>query len=256
MTAGLGAPWHIRKFSLLTVGVMANALVVPTLVLWLLSQASTAPAVIRLGPTGDRLSADDLAQIARLAKDKAGSPWVVVGYPPAPLRDSAQWFVTVFIGPDSWKSALNIGTTLTLVTTLSAPAVYEGQKVWRVEAVGQYAQLPVSGSDQRLVLSGRDLNRPFRVVGAVDEGALRTIVSIIRGSPTVPAPSTTGQPPAPIFTTVQGQWPIANVVFRDASLVEVGLLDENPLEKSGQKVMMRKVGATWSIERLFFWIAD
>jgi hypothetical protein len=66
-----GLRGSIRKFSLLTVGVMANALVVPTLVLWLLSQALTAPPVIRLGPTGDRLSADDLAQIARLAKDKA-----------------------------------------------------------------------------------------------------------------------------------------------------------------------------------------
>jgi hypothetical protein len=106
--------------------------------------------------------------------------------------------------------------------------------VWRVEAVGLYAQLAVSGSDQRLVLSGRDLNRPFKVVGAVDHG-------------------TAARP-----DLYDRSGPVADRKCRlsDASLVEVGLLDENPLEKSGQKVMMRKVGATWSIERLFFWIAD
>jgi hypothetical protein len=56
------------------------------------------------------------------------------------------------------------------------------------------------------------------------------------------------EPAAPIFTTVQGYWPITRAVFRDASTVEVGLLDEKSLlENSGQAVVMRKVGAMWSV---------
>lgn len=52
------------------------------------------------------------------------------------------------------------------------------------------------------------------------------------------------------------RWPITRVMFRNASSVDVELLDEKPLEKSGQAVAMRKVGATWSIVGLSYWIAD
>jgi hypothetical protein len=236
---------------------MANALVFTTLVLWLSIQAPPAVGVIRLGPAGDRLSADDLAQIARLAKAESGSPWLVVAYPPGPMIDSTRWFVTVFLEPDSWNSALNIGTTLTLGAALSAPGAYEATKTWRVQASGKYAQIPVPGSDPRVVRGARDLNRPFPVVGVIDETALLAIVSLIRGSPTIqPPPSPTRQPAVPILTTVQGHWPITRAVFRNASSVDVQLLDEKASEKSGQGVALRKVGPSWSVSGLTYWIAD
>jgi hypothetical protein len=155
------------------------------------------------------------------------------------------------------KSELNVGTTLSIAAALESPTAYDGQKTWRVERVGQWAQVPVPGSDPRLVSDGRDLNRPFPVGGSIDEEALKAIVSLIRSSPTVEPPtSTPGKPVAPMFTKVNGHWPIARAVFRDASLVDLELLDEKPQEKSGQAIRLRKTPAGWSIQALSFWIAD
>jgi hypothetical protein len=226
------------------------------LIAWSLIQVPSAQSIIRLGPTGNRLSADDLAQIARLARENGGEAWVVVAYPP-PFDSGARWYATVFIGPSNWKSDLNLGKTLSIVAALNSPTAYEGQKTWRVDRVGQYAQVPVPGSDPRFVPGGRDLNRPFPVAGSVDEEALKAIVSLIRSSPTVQPPkSTTGQPVAPIFTKVNGQWPIARVLFRDSAAAEVSLTDERPAEKSGQSVTLRKTATGWSVQGLSYWIAD
>ena len=100
--------------------------------------------------------------------------------------------------------------------------------------------------------------RRFRSPDPLSDEALLSIVALIRDSPPVSAPTSTdrGQPVARIFTNVEGTWPIASIVVREASLVEVSMLDANPAEKSGQKVVMRGAGKAWTIERLFAWIAD
>jgi hypothetical protein len=186
---------------------------------WALIQVALARPVIRLGPAADRLTADDLAQFDKLARQKGGEAWLVLTYPPPPVSEPSLWYALVFIAPSTWHSTINTGTTLSVAATAS-----DGPRTWRVERVAQYAQAPVSGTDPRAVTGGRDLNRPFPVWGSVDEEALKALVALIRSSPTVSPPiSTTGQPVAPIFTKVNGSWPISRVVFRDAGSVEVSL---------------------------------
>jgi len=43
---------------------------------------------------------------------------------------------------------------------------------------------------------------------------------------------------------------------RQGNAVEVSLIDPKPFEKSGQKVMLRGSGQSWTAEWLSIWIAD
>jgi hypothetical protein len=120
-----------------------------------------------------------------------------------------------------------------------------------------YVQVPVSTAQPDAIVDGRDLNRPFRVVGTFDDDSLVAIVSFIRSGPIlgVPSDATTGLPPSGIFRQVEKSWPISSVVQRP-NAAEVSLLDQSPYEKSGQTVTLRKEGTSWTVTYLGRWIAD
>jgi hypothetical protein len=214
-------------------------------------------AVVRLGPTGGRLSVADLDQIAQVTSGSIGDNWVVAARSPT-MVSGARWFVTMFGLPNRQTALVRRGPTITVIAPLTTPTSYEDQKTWGVTgSVGEYAQVPVPGSDPRIVRDGRDLNRPFRVVGEVTDETLAAVVALVRTSPTIPPPlSAKGQPVASIFTTVRGSWPISTVVARSSSVIEVSLLDEKPNEMSGQKIVLHGSGRVWSVDRLLAWIAD
>ena len=86
--------------------------------------AAQAPAIapIRLGPTGDRLTNDDLDQIGRLSQGVGGVVWVLVGHPPMFDR-SPPWYVEVYLEPDRTSSDVRRGR-IQLVTA-SLPSGYD-----------------------------------------------------------------------------------------------------------------------------------
>ena len=215
-------------------------------------------AVIRLGPTGSRLSLADLDQIAKAARGSVGDTWVVVGHSPG-MMAPPRWFVTAFGSSNRQTALVRRGPTISVVAPLTTPTSYEDQKTWGVTGpVGEYAQVPVPGSDPQVVRDGRDLNRPFRVVGDVNDETLAAVVALVRTSPMI-APSPTrreGQPVASIFTTVRGSWPITTIVARGPSMIEVKLLDEESQERSGQTVELHGSRRVWTVGRLLAWIAD
>jgi hypothetical protein len=141
--------------------------------------------------------------------------------------------------------------------SLPSQTAYGAAKRWELVSAADYAQVLVQGTKPHAITGSRDLNRPFRIVGTLDDEALFGIVSLIRTSPKVPTPpdTRTSQPIAGIFTQVEGSWPIVAMI-RQGDAVEVSLLDTKPSEKSGQKVVLRGSGRSWTIDRLFFWIAD
>jgi hypothetical protein len=221
--------------------------------LTLQSEPSTA---IRLGPTGNRLTADDLAQIGRL--DFGGrAVWVLVGRPRG-FEPSNSWYVEAYLKPDRVSPSIRRGRLAVLKAEMSSPDAYDGPKTWELTSMRDYAQVPVSTVRPDAMASGRDLNRPFAVVGTFDDDLLVAVVSFIRSGPSISLSSAprTGPPPIGIFRTVEKSWPIEFLRRLADTAVEVSLLDVSPNEKSGQTVMLRKYDTSWTVVHLAHWIAD
>lgn len=213
-----------------------------------LTLQSIAPA-IRLGPTGNRLTSDDIDQIGRL--DFGGrAVWVLEGKPRG-FEPSNSWYVVAYLEPDQIRADIRRGRLAVLKAEMTSPEAYDGPKKWAVVSTGDYAQVPLSGAKPDAVAGGRDLSRPFRVVGAIDDDSLVAIVSFIRTGPANTAPS-----PNDIFRRVEKSWPVDSVIQLSADAVEVSLLDSRPNEKSGQKVIVRREPPSWRVVRLMAWIAD
>jgi len=220
--------------------------------------AAQAPAIapIRLGPTGDRLTNDDLDQIGRLSQGVGGVVWVLVGHPPM-FDGSPPWYVEAYLEPDRTSSEVRRGRIQLVKASLPSQTAYAAAKRWELVSGAEYAQVVVQGTKPHAITGSRDLNRPFRIVGTINDEALVAIVALIRSSPKVPPPpdARTSQPIAGIFTQVEGSWPIVSMT-RQGNAVEVSLIDPKPFEKSGQKVMLRGSGKSWTAEWLSIWIAD
>jgi hypothetical protein len=77
-------------------------------------------------------------------------------------------------------------------------------------------QVPISTARPDAIAGGRDLNRPFRVVGTLDDDSLVALVSFIRSGPIIAVPSqarAAAPPPNGIFRQ-EKSWPISSVVTR------------------------------------------
>ena len=147
-----------------------------------LTLQSTTSSPIRIGPTGDRLTADDLEQIRRL--DFGGrAVWVLVGQPPGGFERSNSWYVTAHLDPDHVRPDIRRGRIAVLKAEMTSPDAYDGPKTWTLASMFDYAQVPISTARPDAIAGGRDLNRPFRVVGALDDDSLVAVVSFIRTGP-------------------------------------------------------------------------
>lgn len=109
--------------------------------------------------------------------------------------------------------------------------------------------MPVPGTDPNAVTDERDLNRPFRVAIPLSDSDLVSLVAFIRGSPALASAQST----APIFSRVQGAWPIAGVVStaEPGAVLAVGLIAPNDKEEeSGQRVELARTANGWVVVRL------
>jgi hypothetical protein len=220
-----------------------------------LTLQSTTSSPIRLGPTGDHLTADDLEQIRRLDFGGRGV-WVLVGRPHG-LDPSNSWYVFAYLDPDHVRADIRRGRIAVLKAEMTSPDAFDRPKTWALASMLDYAQVPASTAKPDAIAGGRDLNRPFRVVGTLDDDSLVAVVSLIRTGPIIPVPYQFRivPPPNGIFREVEKSWPISSLVHR-ADAVEVLLLDQNAYEKSGQRVILRREGTSWTVTYLSAWVAD
>jgi hypothetical protein len=221
------------------------------------TQSGTA-LFVRLGPTGDRLTSDDVDQIRRLRPD-AKPVWLVVGHPRT-FIPSNSWYVEAYLAPDASQTRVRRGQIVWVKAELTSPEAYDSPKRWEFVSTAGYAQVSVEGGGTDAITGPRDLNRPFKVVGTFDDDTLVSIVSFVRSSPSFsPPPSSRPEPPqvpTGIFRQVQGTWPIAAIIGQGESGVELSLLDSSPYEKSGQRVILRRNGNSWVVAHLSAWFAD
>jgi hypothetical protein len=220
------------------------------------TQSGTA-LFVRLGPTGDRLTSDDVDQIRRLSPD-AKPVWLVVGHPRT-FFPSNSWYVEAYLGPDASQTRVRRGQIVWVKAELTSPEAYDSPKRWEFVSTAGYAQVSAESGRTDAITGPRDLNRPFKIVGTFDDDTLVSIVSFVRSSPSfTPPPSSRPEPPVTtgIFRQVQGTWPIEAIIGQGESGVELRLLDSSPYEKSGQSVILRKNGNSWIVTHLSAWVAD
>jgi hypothetical protein len=234
---------------------MTRLLILGTLGLFLTFQSAPSTAV-RLGPTGNHLTSGDLDQINRL--DVGGrAAWVLEGQARGGIRSNS-WYVVAYLTADQTRAGIRRGRLAVLKAEMTSPDAYDGPKRWELVSMGDYAQVPLSGADPDALTGSRDLNRPFTVVGTVEDDSLVAIVSLIRTGPAIAIEfqDKTGPPPTGMFRRVEKSWPIKSLLMLSADAVEVSLLDPSRMEKSGQKVWLRKYGTSWNVTRLAAWFAD
>ena len=224
------------------------------LVVWsLVFSLQTPPATLhRVGPTAAHLSADDVAQITRIASDAGGQPWVIVGrqLPLLPPSDML-WFVDVYFAPSQSGEHVRRGRAMTLTSRIPSRGDFGTTRTWSPATMGEpffdWAQVPEPGRHADDVTSSRDINRPFRVIGAISDDALIGAMAAVRLSPALPLPAgwPPGQPISEHALRVAGAWPIA-LVMAEGDGVGVHLrVGEN--ESGGQRVLVRERNGQWEV---------
>jgi len=214
----------------------------------LLQAAAAAP--VRLGPSADQLSKIDIAGISTLVEGQ-GPVWVLIAQSQGFIPGR---FVEVFLSPEVRTPSLRRGR----MVSVQAPPPTTGDvaSVWkRTGAEQPYAQVPLSRTDPDQVTNSRDLNRPFRIVGAFSDEEIVSLVAFIRSSPKVPGNPRPGGTLVMPNSEVQGQWPIG-LLSHSGGEIRVSLLDNDPRERSGQSVIVRRDGTTWIVQRVNMWVSD
>jgi hypothetical protein len=111
---------------------------------------------------------------------------------------------------------------------------------WNVSATESYGQVAIPGRSFDDIRGDQDMNRPFRVIGRLDDDELVRIVQLVRSDPPVRG-----------VDHIQ-PLPILSVQRRDDDSVDVTLRGGH---LRGQKVTLRQVGQDWLIVSVAMWIA-
>jgi hypothetical protein len=214
----------------------------------LLQAAAVAP--LRLGPSADQLTNLDVAEISKLVEGQ-GPAWVLIAQSQGFIPGR---FVDVFLSPQVRTLSLRRGRMVSVQA--SPPTTGDVAGIWkRAGAEQPYAQVPLSRTDPDQVTNSRDLNRPFRIAGAFSDEEIVSLVAFIRSSPTVPGSPRPGGTLVLPNSEVQGQWPIG-LLSHSGDDIRISLLDNDPRERSGQYVIVRRDGTTWIVQRITMWISD
>ena len=229
---------------------IANFLLATCVAANLVLQGATTPAFVRIGPTGEFFTPDDLAQITRLAEEAAGQPWLLIGLA-QPFDPRPGWDTEVYFEPDRSAPGIRRGRGVNVEARLASKADYAGAKTWRLSSTFVYAQVTVPGREPASVEGSRDRHRPFRVHGDISDEVLLAVIAIVRSSPTVPRPAGVApdQPYSPLLTEVRGTLPIVRVRIEGDNTIAVSL-GTDPSGYSGQTVYLQTSGGKWVVRSL------
>jgi hypothetical protein len=221
---------------------MASIIFVPVLVLSIALQPATVGAPSQIGPTGARLTADDVAQITRIALAAGRPPWLLLGQSlSGPLRSPHPWPVAVFLAADHQGGAVARGRVLFVQAGLVSTDDYSTLKKWEVSSTGRWAQLPADPKRPTEVRSSRDLSRPFSITGSLEDRTIEDVVVSMRAADSR-------------RIGVQATWPIVSMTADSDSKITVYLLRPNDeLELSGQVVVLGKATTGWTVVSIAGW---
>lgn len=220
---------------------MANIIFAPLLLILIALQSTSADAPAQIGPTGARLTTDDVAQITSIALAAGRPPWLVLGQSlSGPLRSPHPWPVAVFLIADYQSGALRRGRLLYVRAGLASIDDYAPPKKWELSSSSLWAQVPVDQGRPNQVRHSRDLSRPFAIAGVLDDRTIQDIVAFVRGADSKK-------------TGVQAAWPIVWMSAGSDAKVTLHLLGPDEAELSGQVVVLAKSSTGWTIVSIAGW---
>lgn len=196
---------------------------------------------LRIGPTSDRLTADDEAQIARIANQQEGRPWLLTGQSLSGIRQAVHpWWVEVFLASDQEPKVVRRGRMLNVKTGLVSIDDFSAPKTWVFDSSEVWAQVPTGTGDPDVVRDSRDHNRPFILRGTFDDHDLRDIAHAVRNVDN----AVVGIPQA---------GPILRMIRDSPSKVSVYLVGSDARELSGSGVVFERRAARWEFVSVFGW---
>ncbi|HET9370500.1 MAG TPA: hypothetical protein VFO19_09645 [Vicinamibacterales bacterium] len=170
------------------------------LLAFVLPQAVSPQAPIRLGDAARRLSLGDMVAIADAAAAMGSAVWLVAaedGRLNSPSRGVHA--VEAYQPPQTTTADLRRGTgTLIVKSPMSATG-------WSMQSTFNWAQVRIADRDFGDIRSDRDVNRPLTVSGRLRDNEVLGLVRFVRGGPPVPQPEVVpgGHVPA--------DWPIMSI---------------------------------------------
>jgi len=196
---------------------------------------------LQIGPTGARLTEDDVRQITGIARETGSAAWLLVGQAPSgPRRSPHPWPVAAFLVADHRTPRLQRGRVLFVRAGLVSLDDYSAARNWELSSSGQWAQVPTGPTSSSEVRDSRDLNRPFALTGKVDDKTIQQVVATIRRA-------------NPRTTAVQVTWPIVWMKADSDSKVTVHLVGLEADELSGQVVILEKFATGWTVVTIAGW---
>ena len=151
---------------------------VAALILVLLFQAQSPPAVGRIGWSSERLGAAELAQIEQLAKHAHGRPWAIQDGSCATGPGFA--CLTLYLEPETRSPQLWRGRALRL--SAREPPIVPSRSPWTSSSSYRYAYAP-SGRHEKWPVTPSERNMPFGVGADIDDKTLVSLVQFLRRNP-------------------------------------------------------------------------
>ncbi len=197
---------------------------------------TTKTGVPLIGAVGLQLSDQDVAGLQSVLPGGA-TPWLLIGEPNQ-LSSTLQ-IIQAYLPPTVTRSDFRRGQVAS-VRRRTTPT----PEAWTISSVPSggtetWAQVAIAGRKFDQILDDQDINRPFRVMGTIDDADLVSLVKFLRTT----SSSASREAVQP--------WPIHTVDAR-ASQVVVML---RKTAMSGQRVTIQKQGQTWIVISAGMWVA-
>lgn len=217
-------------------------LLVRLLVALMMAAQPAALGVLTIGEPDvlAQLTDTDVAVIKERVRDTCATLWLVKTFRGQIAYDQ---YVHAYCASD-WSNVSNVplrrGAFVSLIRRPAEP--------WTVVSKDSYAQVADSGvGSDRLPDGDRDIRRPFRLIGSLDDVDLVSLVLFVRARPSNPRSNQYQHQ-----SRVEGGWPI-NLVRSNADGTVTVALSRDDL--SSQLVQLRKTTQGWEIVRIDLVIA-
>ncbi len=190
---------------------------------------ATAPGVTRIGELGGKLPDQEIAE---LAKQLPGFPWLISGDGPGPFDSPERTIqhIRAYLLPTITTPGLRRGP-MVHATRQSSPTLTG----WTMDQpVMEYAQVAIDGRNFDQIQSEHDINLPFVISGINSEAELISAVRFVRAKYSLPISSV-------MMSTDES---VPSFLKLQPGDIRVGL---RKTSTSGLSVILRRQGQAWTV---------